>query len=65
MTHAAAHDIALLESWGYTRNEAIGLVIQRVVAHERDVAEDGSDESLVRQRADVDELRTICLVESR
>jgi len=35
------------------------------VAHERDVAEDGSDESLVRQRAYVDELRTICLVESR
>jgi hypothetical protein len=63
MKHAAAHDIALLESWGYTRNEAIGLVIQRVVAPERDVAEDGSDESLVRQRAYVDELRTICLVE--
>jgi hypothetical protein len=63
MKHAA-HDIALLESWGYTRNEAIELVIQRAVAHERDVAEDRSDESLVRQRAYLDELRTICLVDA-
>jgi hypothetical protein len=63
MKHAAAHDIALLESWGYTRNEAIELVIQRAVARERDVAEDGSNESLVHQRAYVEELRTICLLE--
>jgi hypothetical protein len=63
MKHAA-HDIALLESWGYTRNEAIELVIQRAVAHERDVAEDRSDDSLGRQRAYLDELRTICLVDA-
>lgn len=64
MDHAAANDIALVESWGYTRNEAIELVIRRALAHERDVAEDRSWESLAGHRAYVDELRTICLVGS-
>lgn len=63
MKDAAARDIALVESWGYTRNEAIELVIRRAVAHERDVAEDGSVESLARHRAYLDGLRTICLVD--
>ena len=51
MEHAAAHDIALVESWGFTRNEAIEMVIRRALAHERDVAEDRSMESLARHRA--------------
>jgi len=61
MEHAA-RDIALVESWGYTRNEAIELVIRRALAHERDVAEDRSPVSLAGHRAYVDELRIICLV---
>lgn len=64
MEHAAASDIALVESWGYTRNEAIELVIARAVTHERDVAEDRTARSLACHRAYLDELRTICLAET-
>jgi hypothetical protein len=64
MEHAAASDIALVESWGYTRNEAIGLVIARAVTHERDVVEDRTARSLACHRAYLDELRTICLAET-
>jgi hypothetical protein len=64
MDHTAARDIALVESWGYTRNEAIDLVIRRALAPERDVAEDHSLESLVGHRAYMEELRTICLRET-
>jgi hypothetical protein len=64
MEHAAASDIALVESWGYTRNEAIGLVIARAVTHERDVDEDRTAQSLACRQAYLDGLRTICLAES-
>jgi hypothetical protein len=64
MEHVAASDIALIESWGYTRNEAIGLVIARAVTHERDVDEDRTARSLAGQQAYFDELRTICLAET-
>ena len=64
MEHAAASDIALVESWGYTRDEAIGLVIARAVTHERDIAEDRTTRSLACHQAYLDELRTICLAET-
>jgi len=60
MDHAAAaHDIALVESWGYTRNEAIDLVIRRAMVEERDVVERGSAAS--DHEAYVDALRGICM----
>lgn len=64
MGHAAANDIALVESWGYTRNEAIDLVIRRAMAEERDVVEDGSAASTAGRQAYVDELRGICMAEA-
>ena len=68
MEHAAATDIALVESWGYTRNEAIELVIARATqptgSKERDVAEDRTAQSLACHRAYLDELRTICVAET-
>jgi hypothetical protein len=59
---AAANDIALVESWGYTRNEAIDLVIRRAMVEERDVEEDGA--SATDHRAYVDELRGICMAKA-
>lgn len=61
MSHAAAHDIALLESMGHTRNEAIELVISRALRAER--AADGLSARLAAddRRAYLDELRGICL----
>lgn len=56
---AAAYDIALVESWGYTRNEAIDLVIRRAMVEERDVVEGGS--TAPHHQAYVDELRGICM----
>lgn len=61
---AAANDIALVESWGYTRNEAIDMVIERAMASERDVIDDASATSIAGRRAYFDELRHICLAES-
>ena len=64
MDQAAASDIARIESWGYTRNEAIDLVIRRALAEERDLAEDGSAASTRGQRAYLDGLRDICMAEA-
>lgn len=62
MGHAAANDIALVESWGYTRNEAIDLVIRRAMVEERDVMEDGS--AAADHQAYLDELRGICMAKA-
>lgn len=61
---AAAHDIALLERMGYTRNEAIELVIARVVRPERNLVDERREAERDR-RAYLDELRGICLAGAR
>lgn len=64
MDHAAAaRDIALLERMGYTRNEAIDLVIRRALRPERDVADAHSSEASSGHAAYLDELRGICDVD--
>lgn len=63
MSHAAAHDIALLERMGYTRNEAIDLAISRALRAEDDAADERSASVAAHdRRAYLDELRGICLV---
>ena len=63
MSHAAAHDIALLESMGFTRNEAIDLVISRALRTDDPAVDERSARLAAHdRRAYLDELRGICLV---
>lgn len=64
MGQTAALDIALVEGMGYTRNEAIDLVIHRALKDERDVADDRSGQAHADRRAYLDALRDICLAEA-
>lgn len=57
---AVAHDIALLEQMGYTRNEALDLMIRRALRDERDVRDDRTGRATVARRAYLAALRGIC-----
>lgn len=57
---AAAHDIALVERMGFTRNEAIDLVISRALTAERDLLDRPSAGATARRSAYLEELRDIC-----
>ena len=65
MTRSAADDIKLVESWGYTRREALEMVTRRAVFEARLVADEARSTpdrvALERQLIYLDELRSICL----
>jgi hypothetical protein len=56
-----AQDIALVEQLGYTRNEALDLVIRRALIEERDVADDRTGHATAGRRAYLEELRGLCV----
>lgn len=56
-----AQDIALVEQLGYTRNEALDLVIRRALGGERDVDDDRTGRASASRRAYLAELRELCL----
>ena len=57
---AVAHDITLLEQMGYTRNEALDLMISRALRDERDVRDDDSGRAGAARRAYLAALRGMC-----
>lgn len=59
-----AHDIALVEQLGYTRNEALDLVIRRALTAERDAADDRTGRATAGRRAYLEELRDLCVAEA-
>jgi hypothetical protein len=65
MARSAAEDIKMVESWGYTRREALEMVARRAVLEARLVADEARSKpdraALERHLAYLDELRTICL----
>ena len=64
MGRTVEQDIALLEQLGYTRHEALDLVIRRALSDERDVADDRTGRAHASRRAYLDELRGMCLAEA-
>ncbi|MBW3605569.1 MAG: hypothetical protein KY460_11810 [Actinobacteria bacterium] len=56
-----AQDIALVEQLGYTRNDALDLVIRRALVGERDADDDRTGQTTARRRAYLAELRELCL----
>lgn len=55
-----AQDIAVVEQLGYTRNEALDMVIRRALVEERDVADDRTGRANAGRRAYLEELRGLC-----
>lgn len=62
---SARQDIKAVESWGYSRSEALEFVTRRAIAHARQVADESrvapDRELLERQLAYLAELRSICM----
>ncbi len=62
---SAREDIRTVESWGYSRGEALEFVTRRAIAASRRMAEQSrvapDRDALERQLAYLAELRTICL----
>jgi hypothetical protein len=69
MARSAADDIRMVESWGYTRSEALEMVTRRAVFEARQAAEQARARpdraALERHLAYLDELRGICLSATR
>ena len=57
---AVGNDIALLEQMGYTRNEALDLMIARALRVERDVDDDRTGRAVADRRAYLEALRGMC-----
>jgi hypothetical protein len=69
MTRSASDDIKMVESWGYTRGEALEMVTRRAVFEARRVAEQARTApdrlAVERHLAYLDELRGICMAATR
>lgn len=64
MGPTVAQDIAFVEQMGYTRNDALDLVIRRALVEERDVADDRTGRVQAGWSAYLEELRGICVADA-